>query len=307
MNVIVTGGAGFIGSHIVDKLVFEGHNVMVIDDLSSGNVENINPSAKFVKKSVLDDLTQEFREFSPDVVIHHAAQVNLRKSLSDPVYDARVNVLGTINILEFSRRFDVKKIIFSSSVAVYGEPQCLPVDENHPLQPLAPYGVSKLCAEEYIKMYGRTYNLSYIIFRYSNVYGPRQNATGEAGVVTIFINNILNNKECNIFGSGEQTRDFVYVKDIAEANLLGLERGQGVYVLGSGSEISVNLLFNKLKIIFNEMGRSVKKPVYRERIKGEVQRFVVNSDKARKEIGWSSKTNFDDGLKETVKWYMQRG
>ena len=240
MNVIVTGGAGFIGSHIVDKLIHKKHNVMVIDNLSTGKIENVNSKAVFVKKSILDNLSNEFNEFKPEAVFHLAAQVNLRVSLNQPFTDAQTNILGTVNVLESCRKHNVKKIIYSSSVAVYGEPEELPVNEKHTTYTVSPYGTSKLCAEKYMELYKKTYGLENTILRYSNVYGPRQNTLGEAGVITIFINNLLANKKCNIFGTGSQTRDFVYVADVAEANLLALEKSNGIINIGTQTQTDVN-------------------------------------------------------------------
>jgi len=307
MNIIVTGGAGFIGSHVVDKLIEHRHNVMVIDNLSFGKMENINPSAEFVKKSILDDLSQEFNSFNPDIIIHHAAQVSLRESIQNPMNDADINILGTINLLEYCKKFDVKKFIYVSSVAVYGEPEKIPIDENHPTKPTAPYGTSKLSAEKYVEMYDRMYGVQHVIFRYSNIYGPRQNEKGEAGVITIFINNLLNGKECKIFGSGEQTRDFVYVEDIANANLLALNKGKGIYVLGTGTEISVNELYNKIKsMLYNKTGKDYPKPIYTECVVGDVMRFAVDSHKAKEELGWQPQMEFDEGLDKTIEWYIKK-
>jgi len=299
MNIIVTGGAGFIGSHIVDKLIQKKHNIMVIDNLSTGKIENVNNKAVFVKKSILDNLSNEFNEFKPEAVFHLAAQVNLRVSLNQPFTDAQTNILGTVNILESCRKHDVKKIIYSSSVAVYGEPKELPVNEKHTTYTVSPYGTSKLCAEKYIELYKKTYGLENTILRYSNVYGPRQNTLGEAGVITIFINNLLANKKCNIFGTGSQTRDFVYVDDVAEANVLALEKSNGIINIGTQTQTDINKLYKNI----SELTGSNQKPIYQSSIKGEVMKFVVNISKAKQELGWTARTELRKGLEKTVEWY----
>jgi UDP-glucose 4-epimerase len=299
MNIIVTGGAGFIGSHVVDKLIQKKHNVMVIDNISTGKIENVNNKAVFVKKSILDNLSNEFNEFKPEAVFHLAAQVNLRVSLNQPFTDAQTNILGTVNILESCRKHDVKKIIYSSSVAVYGEPKELPVNEKHTTYTVSPYGTSKLCAEKYIELYKKTYGLENTILRYSNVYGPRQNILGEAGVITIFINNLLANKKCNIFGTGSQTRDFVYVDDVAEANVLALEKSNGIINIGTQTQTDINKLYKNI----SELTGSNQKPLYQSSVKGEVMKFVVNTSKAEKELGWTAHTELRKGLEKTVEWY----
>ncbi|MBG0768695.1 NAD-dependent epimerase/dehydratase family protein [Methanococcus maripaludis] len=291
MKILVTGGAGFIGSHIVDILIENGHDVSILDNLSTGNEKNLNSKAKFIKGDILDknlDLT------GFECVIHEAAQINVRTSVEDPVFDANINVLGTVNILEKIKEYAVKKIIFSSSGgAVYGEPEYLPVGEKHSVKPLSPYGLSKFCAEEYIKLYNRLYNIEYCILRYSNVYGERQDPLGEAGVISIFIDKMKKGESPVIYGDGNQTRDFVNVNDVAKANLMALDWKNDIVNIGSGKETSVNELF---KIIASETGFN-KDPTYEKEREGEVYRIYIDYEKA-KSLGWMPEVELKNGIKE---------
>jgi UDP-glucose 4-epimerase len=304
MKVLVTGGAGFIGSHIVDELVKNGYGVVVVDNLVTGNKNNINPKVEFVEGDITNKNLDEKINFQEiDVVIHQAAQINVRKSVENPIYDGDINVLGTLNILENMRKYDVKKIIYASSGgAVYGEPKHLPVDENHPIAPLSPYGLSKYCGEEYIKLYNRLYGIEYCILRYSNVYGERQDPRGEAGVISIFIDRILNNESPVIFGDGNQTRDFVYVGDVARANLMAFDWKNEIVNIGTGKETSVNELF---KVIADELNYK-DKPIYDKPREGEVRRIYLDIKKAEK-LGWKPEIDLKEGIKRVVGWmkFMQ--
>ncbi|XRO76287.1 SDR family oxidoreductase [Methanocaldococcus sp. 10A] len=297
--ILVTGGAGFIGSHIVDKLIENNYDVTILDNLTTGNKNNINPKAEFVNADIRNkDLDEKINFKDVEVVIHQAAQINVRSSVENPIYDGDINILGTINILEFMRKYDINKIVFASSGgAVYGEPNYLPVDENHPINPLSPYGLSKYVGEEYIKLYNRLYGIEYAILRYSNVFGERQDPKGEAGVISIFIDKMLKNQNPIIFGDGNQTRDFVYVGDVAKANIMALNWKNEIVNIGTGKETSVNELFN---IIKNEIGFKGN-VIYDKPREGEVYRIYLNIDKA-KSLGWEPEVDLKEGIKRVVNW-----
>ncbi|MCX6695272.1 MAG: NAD-dependent epimerase/dehydratase family protein, partial [Candidatus Altiarchaeota archaeon] len=281
-KVLVTGGAGFIGSNVVDLLIGKKYDVVVLDNLSTGKRENVNPKAKFIEMDIGDEkLDSVFRNEKPEYVVHHAAQIDVRKSIADPVFDSKVNIIGSINLLECCRRHGVKKIVYASSGgAVYGEPKYLPAGEDHPIQPLCPYGASKYVVEKYVELYGMNYGIDYTILRYANVYGPRQDPLGEAGVVAIFTGRFMEGKTPVIFGDGEQTRDFVYVKDVALANLMALEKktNEKVFNIGSGVETSVNKIAQELKKLTN----SKVNPTHSQDVKGEVRRISLKIERAKK-------------------------
>ncbi len=295
MNILVTGGAGFIASHIADAFIEAGHNVVIIDNLTTGREDNINPKAKFYKADIRDDLTKIFEEHNFDIVNHHAAQIDVRRSVTDPIYDAQVNILGTLNLLQNSIKFGVKKFMFASTGgAVYGEQDYFPADENHKQQPLSPYGISKLAVEKYLYFYKEVHGLKYTILRYANIYGPRQNPLGEAGVVCIFLDKILAGDQPVINGTGEQTRDYVYVKDVVKANLLTLnEEVSEVYNVGTGIETSVNELFRLINENFNNKIKEVHGPAK----PGEQMRSVISSEKLFKKFGWKPKHTFKRWIK----------
>lgn len=300
MKVLVTGGAGFIGSHIVDMLISEGHNVSIIDNLSHGNISNINKKATFYKFDICDkSITTVFEKEKPEIVIHEAAQIKVPKSVEDPIHDANVNIIGSINILECCKTFNVKKIIYPASAAIFGEPQYLPIDENHPLDMISGYGVSKHTVEHYLKIYKTLYNIDYTILRYSNVYGPRQDSSGEGGVVAIFTEQLLNDMTPTIFGDGSSTRDFVYVKDVAKANILAMNSDKiGIYNVCTNLKISINELFNKMNTIMN---KSIL-PIYATVRKGDIAHSYMTYDKISKEIGWNPEYTLDKGLVETLEY-----
>ncbi len=298
MKVLVTGGCGFIGSHTIDLLIKNGYDVLSID--LTLDKTKINGSAKYVKGNILSKkLFDIFKKFSPSIVFHFAAQTNLRSSIEDPKKDAKLNILGTINVLEACRKYNVKKIIYSSSAAVYGKPKYLPVDENHPTKPESPYGLSKLVGEMYIQLYNKLFGLDFTILRYSNVFGPRQNNRSDAGVISVFINKILKNESPIIFGDGKQTRDFIFVEDVARANLLAINWKNDVYNISSSKEISVLDLFEKIrKILKKEI-----KPIFAEP-KKEVKRIALSNKKAIK-MGWKQEIDFEKGLKKTIEYFKK--
>ena len=304
MKVLVTGGAGFIGSHVVDLFVAEGHQVVVVDDLSTGKGENLNHEARFYRVDIRSsELEKVFATEKPEVISHHAAKANVRESMEKPILYAEVNILGSLNLLELSRKYGVRKIIYASTGgAVYGEPQYLPVDEDHPINPLDPYGASKHHVEHYLYLYRANYGLAYTVLRYPNVYGPRQDPYGEAGVVAIFAHQMLQNRQAVINGSGEQERDFVYVGDVARSNLLALERGDGgIYNLGSGIGTSINEIFDRLKAITGYQGDKVHGPPK----PGEVFKIRLDASRAREELGWVPQISLEEGLRRTVEYFAE--
>ncbi len=302
MKALVTGGAGFIGSHVVDTLIKNDFEVVVVDDLSTGHDYNLNPAAKFYKVDIRSQQMAEiFEKERPDFVDHHAAQMDVRKSIVDPLFDADVNVRGSINLLECARRYGVKHFVYiSTGGAVYGEPVYLPCDEDHPINPICPYGASKHTVEHYLYMYHVNYSLNYTVLRYPNVYGPRQDPHGEAGVVAIFAGKMLKGEQCVINGDGENTRDYVYVRDCAHGNLLALtvEHDPGIYNLGSGIPTSVNQIFQALKKITGYKLPEVHGPAKL----GETRYIYLKAEKAQRELGWQPTWGLEDGLRNTVEY-----
>jgi UDP-glucose 4-epimerase len=305
LKVLVTGGAGFIGSHIVDALIEMGNEVVVVDNLTNGKVENIHPKARFYKMDIRDKgLEDLFSLEKPELVSHHAAQANVRRSVEDPMLDADVNILGSIWLMELSVKYGVRKIIYSSSGgAIYGEPKYLPVDENHPIEPLSHYGVSKHTVEHYISLYGKLYGIPFTILRYPNVYGPRQDPRGEAGVVAIFSETMLRGERPTIFGDGTKTRDYVHVRDIVKANLICLERGDGgIFNLGWGEEVSDQRIF---ELVRDAVGVDLD-PIYSSKRPGEVDRICLDARKAGEILGWKPTIRLEDGISETVEFYRRK-
>jgi UDP-glucose 4-epimerase len=303
VKVLVTGGAGFIGSHIVDALIEQGYQVVVVDNLATGFLENINPGARFYKMSISDaELTNIFEQERPEIVSLQAAQMVIAKSVDEPIFDAQENILGSLNVILNCTRFGVKRIIYASSGgAIYGEPQYLPVDEIHPINPLSQYGISKHTVEHYLYLYGLQYRLNYVVLRYPNVYGPRQNPDGEAGVVAIFAGQMLRGEEPTIFGSGDKTRDYTHVSDVVAANLLAMERGNNaIYNIGTGVETSDREMFDTLAKVLGYSGNPIYAPVRT----GEIYRICLDATKAQKELGWQARLSLEEGLVQTVSYYQ---
>ncbi len=302
MKILVTGGAGFIGSQVADAFLEAGHEVVIIDNLSTGFKKNVNPGTKFIQADITDiSIPAIFQEEKFDVVNHHAAQIDVRKSVANPLFDARVNIIGTLNLLESCVKYGVKKFMFASTGgAIYGEQQYFPADENHPVNPLSPYGIAKLSIEKYLNYYRSEYDLNYSILRYANVYGPRQNPLGEAGVVAIFMNKLINGELPIINGDGRQTRDFVFAGDVVKANLLVLnETKSDIYNIGTGIETSVNELF----ILLNELTGDKTAGKYGPAKRGEQLRSVITSEKFFKNFNWKPSVKLREGLIKTLAYY----
>lgn len=315
MKILVTGGAGFIGSNIVDALVAEGHRVVVIDNLSRGKKVNLNSKAKFYKLDIRNrKISEIFKKEKPQVVFHYAAQIDTRTSVRDPMFDAGVNVLGTINILQNAAAVKVKKIIFASSGgAISSEETVLPTPENKFALPVSPYGAAKISAEMYLHYFWKMYGIPYVALRMANVYGPRQNPHGEAGVIAIFINKMFSGEQPVIFGSGRQTRDYVYIGDVVRANLLALKSKKvGSYNVGTGKETDVIYLFKKLKQLTGAAAREIHGSPIGQKNKvtalapGEQKRSSLDAGKIGRELGWRPGVKLDDGLGKTVDWFRLR-
>lgn len=302
MKLLVTGGAGFIGSHLTDALIENGHEVIIVDNLLMGKLENVHPKAKFVLMDIrAKEIEKLFSLEKFDAIFHLAAQMDVRKSVENPVFDAEVNILGTLNLLQNAVQFNVKKIIFASTGgAVYGEQHEFPCPENHPTQPVSPYGITKLTVEKYLYFYSVEYNLRYVILRLANVYGPRQNPHGEAGVVAIFTRKLLSSGQPIINGDGKQTRDYVYVGDVVEANLRALDYPENdTFNIGTGIETDVNRIFHLLNQL---TGRNVQEQ-HGPPKPGEQKRSVIDYKKAKKLLGWEPKVHLEEGLKRTVDFF----
>lgn len=304
MRILVTGGAGFIGSHVADAYVALGHEVLVLDSLwehGGGRRENVPEQAVFSELDIRDPrLAEVFREFQPEVVNHHAAQHSVAISSRDPRFDADVNVMGLINVLDNSVKNNVRKVIFASSGATFGTPDRLPMNEQTPQRPESPYGITKMVAEHYLRFYGSEHGLDYTALRYGNVYGPRQDPNGEAGVIAIFIGKFLAGQGVRIDWDGEQTRDYVYVKDVADANLRALERGSaGCYCIGTNKRTSVNEIYRALcKISGFEapVTPGPKRP-------GDARDAQFDPSLAKAELGWEPRTPLLEGMRETYAYF----
>jgi UDP-glucose 4-epimerase len=298
LKALVTGGAGFIGSHIVDLLIDRGHDVAVVDSLVGGRRQNVNPGARLYVEDIRNkDFTRIVAAERPELIFHEAAQMSVKKSTDDPLYDADVNVRGLLNMLEAAAAAGVRKVVFASSGATYGNPDHLPMDENHPLRPASPYGISKMVAEHYLRYYATDRGVQYTALRYGNVYGPRQDAHGEAGVVAIFTNQLLRGEVPTIHWDGEQVRDYVYVGDVAAANLAAATAGDGAtYCVGTGVGTSVNQVFTA---VCTALGVSVI-PHRAARRAGDLRAAYFDTRRAAADLGWQARVSLDDGIWRTV-------
>ena len=306
MKILVTGGAGFIGSHVVEMYLQHGHEVVVLDDLSTGHMANLHPAAHFYQMDIRSpEVADVFERERPQVVNHHAAQMNVRRSVAEPMFDAEVNILGSLNLIECAKRFGVKRMVYiSTGGAVYGEPEYLPCDEAHPINPICQYGISKHTVEHYLYLYQVNYGLNYTVLRYPNVYGPRQDPHGEAGVVAIFTGQMLAGEQVVINGDGEQVRDFVFVTDCARANVLALDppQGSGIYNLGSGQGNSVNEIFATLRKITTYP----REPLHGPAKLGETRKIYLDARKAGQYLGWEPSISLEDGLTQTVTYFKTK-
>ena len=302
-KVLVTGGAGFIGSHVVDLFVSKGYEVVIVDDLSTGRVSNLNPAAKFYKIDIRDPKLRDiFDAERPDYISHHAAQMDVRRSVAQPLFDADVNILGSINVIECAKEFGIKHFVYiSSGGAAYGEPERVPCMETDPINPICQYGASKHTVEHYLYMYHVNYGMNYTVLRYPNVFGPRQDPRGEAGVVAIFTGKMLLGERVLINGDGEQTRDYVFVGDCARANYLAvtIDHAPGIYNIGWGLPTSVNQIFTGLAAIteYNQPAQHGPAKL------GETRHIYLDASKARKDLGWAPTSTLEEGLRETVEYF----
>jgi UDP-glucose 4-epimerase len=302
MNILVTGGAGFIGSNVADAFINEGHNVIILDNFSSGKDENVNPRAKVYRMDIQDAAVENiFHDEKIEVMCHLAAQMDVRKSVADPKFDASVNVLGFLNLMEAGRKHGLKKVIFSSTGgAIYGEQDYFPADEQHPTRPLSPYGITKLTTEKYLFFYKEIYGIDHVILRYANIYGPRQNPHGDAGVVAIFTLKMLKGEQPIINGDGKQTRDYVFVGDVVKANVLALKySGSNIFNIGTGIETDVNQLFHHIKKLIGSNAEEKHIPAKA----GEQMRSVISSKKINEMLGWKPTVSVEEGLKKTVEFF----
>jgi UDP-glucose 4-epimerase len=306
MKILVTGGAGFIGSNIVDRYIAEGHQVAILDNLATGRRENINPAASFYEVDIRDweGVLAVFERERPQIVSHHAAQMDVRRGVEDPAFDAMTNIVGSIHVCEAALRTGVEKIIYASSGgACYGEPDVIPAPETAAIHPISQYGISKHTVEHYLWLYHHNDGLRYTVLRYANVYGPRQNPHGEAGVTAIFAGMMLRGETPRIFGQGHKTRDYVYISDVVEANVLALTRGDNdIFNIGTGIETTDQEVYDAMAAATG----FTKPPIYAPPRKGEIQRTALDCTKARQVLGWTATVPFREGCRLAAEYIRSR-
>jgi UDP-glucose 4-epimerase len=307
VKILVTGGAGFIGSHVADAFVVAGHDVAILDDLSRGSLRNVNPRARFYEGDIRDRefIDRVFAEECPDVVDHHAAQMDVRRGVREPIFDASVNILGSIHLLEAAVAHRVRRFVYiSTGGAIYGEPKELPVGEDYPINPITPYGISKHTVEHYLFAYAVLYGLSYVVLRYGNVYGPRQSSKGEAGVFAIFSEQMLAGIQPVIYGDGSKVRDYVYVADVVRANMMALEKGDGeIFNIANGCPTSDDEVF---RVVRDNLRLAGLKPKYVDKRPGEIDRIYLDISKARKSLGWEPRVSLREGAQQTVRYFQEK-
>jgi UDP-glucose 4-epimerase len=306
MKVLVTGGAGFIASHVVDGYLEKGLDVVIVDDLSRGSMNNLNPKARFYKADIrdFDAMRDIFEKERPDYINHHAAQMDLRRAVFEPAFDAETNIVGSIHLLNLAVEFKSKRVVYASSGgATYGEPLYLPMDEDHPVNPITPYGISKHTVEHYLFNYRVLYGLEYVVLRYGNVYGPRQSSQGEAGVVAIFCEQLLAKETPRIFGNGDKTRDYVYVTDVAQANVRALEHGEGqIFNIAFGLPTTDYEIF---EAVCKALDVQPFQPIYTAKRPGEIDHCYLKIDRAKQHLKWTPRISLAEGLQMTAAFFRE--
>jgi UDP-glucose 4-epimerase len=303
LAILITGGAGFIGTFTKELLKKEGYQVIVFDNLITGREENIDEDDIFIKGDICNpSIFHLLKKYKIETIIHLAAQTSVPKSVDNPLYDVRQNIDGTIHLLQLANELGVERFIFASSAAVYGDHDCLPISEEVNLSPTSPYGITKMAGEKYVEIYCKLYNISYIIFRYANVFGPKQTSDGEGGVIKIFFDKMLNGESPIIYGDGNQTRDFIYVEDIARAHLMALDAPSGIYNVSTNTETSINQLYKWI----SDMTKQTMDPIYSLPRKGDIYRSRLNNEKITLNLGWSPIFSVEKGLKRTMEILTER-